>query len=159
MTIGTIGQLLLRFALGLGFLLPVMDRLGMLGSFGSGATWGDWKHFVDYTNTLIPFASRQIANFIAYLVTIAEFIFSVALIVGFRIKTVSLGAAFLTLSFGLCMAIFLSIGAPFNYPVFVFTGAAFLLSDLDHYTFSVDNYIKTINKTKINNINNDEHKL
>jgi hypothetical protein len=48
-----IAQLVLRVALGLGFILPVLDRLGVLGPKGStGVAWGDWKHFVDYTNTL-----------------------------------------------------------------------------------------------------------
>ena len=137
-----IGQLLLRLALGVGFLLPVMDRLGLLGPPGSGVVWGDWKHFVDYTNTLIPFASHQIANLMSYFATIAEFIFGMLLIMGFRIKEASLGAGFLTLSFGLCMAIFVGINAPFDYPVFVFTGAAFLLSGLDHYAWSTDSLIK-----------------
>jgi hypothetical protein len=40
------------------------------------------------------------------------------------------------------MAIFLSIGAPFSYPVFVFTGGALVLSGIDHYKWSIDNYIQ-----------------
>ncbi|WPU93159.1 DoxX family protein [Mucilaginibacter sabulilitoris] len=138
-----IAQLFLRLALGIGFLMPVMDRLGFMGPQGSGgATWGDWKHFIDYTNTLIPFASRPVSNIMGFLATIAEAVFGICLIIGFRIKEVALGAGILTLVFGLCMAIFLSIGAPFNYPVFVFTGSALVLSDIDHYKWSIDNYIK-----------------
>jgi hypothetical protein len=53
-----------------------------------------------------------------------------------------LGAGILTLAFGLCMAIFLNIRAPFNYPVFVFTGGALLLSGIDDYKWSIDNYIQ-----------------
>jgi uncharacterized membrane protein YphA (DoxX/SURF4 family) len=80
-------QLILRLALGVGFLMPVMDRIGLLGPYGSGgATWGDWKHFVDYTNTLVPFASRPIANIMGLLATIAEVVFGVCLIISFRIK-------------------------------------------------------------------------
>ena len=141
-TIAGIGQLLLRLALGIGFLVPVMDRLGFLGPPGSGATWGDWKHFVDYTNKLIPFASWQITNIMSIIATIAEFAFGICLIVGYKIKEAGIGAGILTLVFGLCMAIFLSISAPFNYPVFVFTGAAFVLSALDHHDWSIDSYIK-----------------
>ncbi|NVM67283.1 putative membrane protein YphA (DoxX/SURF4 family) [Mucilaginibacter sp. SG538B] len=137
-----IGQLLLRLALGIGFLIPVLDRLGFWGSPGSGATWGDWKHFIDYTNTLIPFANRQVANVIGIIATLGEFVFGILLIVGYRIKEAGLGAAVLTLCFGLCMAIFVSIKAPFNYPVFVFTGAALVLSALDHYEWSLDSYIQ-----------------
>jgi uncharacterized membrane protein YphA (DoxX/SURF4 family) len=136
-------QLILRLALGVGFLMPVMDRIGLLGPYGSGgATWGDWKHFLDYTNTLMPFASRPIANIMGLGATIAEVLFGVCLIIGFRIKEAALGAGILTFMFGLCMAIFLSIDAPFSYPVFVFTGGALVLSGIGQYEWSIDNYIR-----------------
>jgi uncharacterized membrane protein YphA (DoxX/SURF4 family) len=138
-----IAQLILRLALGLGFLLPVMDRLGLMGPYGtSGVSWGDWKHFVDYTHTLVPFTSRLVATILSLLATIAEAVFGVCLIIGFRIKQAALGAGILTLLFGLCMAVFKSIDAPFSYPVFVFTGGALVLSGIDHYRWSVDNYIR-----------------
>lgn len=138
-----ISQLILRLALGIGFLIPVIDRIGLMGPYGSdGVTWGDWKHFVDYTHTLVPFASRPIVNIMGLLATIAELVFGVCLIIGFRIKEVALGAGILTLVFGLCMAIFLSIGAPFSYPVFVFTGGALVLSGVDHYKWSIDKHIQ-----------------
>lgn len=138
-----IAQLILRLALGVGFLMPVMDRMGLMGAYGSGkATWGDWKHFVDYTHTLVPFTSRPIANIMGLVATIGEFVFGICLIVGFRIKEAALGAGILTFIFGLCMAVFISIGAPFNYPVFVFTGGALVLSGIDHYKWSIDDYIR-----------------
>lgn len=139
-----IAQFILRLALGVGFIIPVLDRLGLMGPPGSGAAWGDWKHFVDYTNTILSFTSRPIANFMSVMATIAEFVFGTCLIIGFRIKEVSLGAAGLTLLFGLCMAIFMSIGAPFSYPVFVFTGGALVLSGLDHHQWSIDSDIKSL---------------
>lgn len=138
-----IAQLILRLALGVGFLLPVMDRLGLMGPNGTrGVTWGDWKHFVDYTHTLVPFTSGPIANIMSLVATIAEAVFGVCLIIGFRIKEAALGAGILTLIFGLCMAIFISIGAPFNYPVFVFTGGALVLSGIDQNQWSIDNYVR-----------------
>jgi uncharacterized membrane protein YphA (DoxX/SURF4 family) len=138
-----IAQLILRLALGVGFLMPVIDRLGLMGPYGtSGVTWGDWKHFVDYTHTLVPFTTRPIANIMSLLATIAEAVFGVCLIVGFRIKEAALGAGILTLIFGLCMAVFKGIGAPFSYPVFVFTGGALVLSGIDHFQWSIDNYIR-----------------
>ncbi|MDN3551728.1 hypothetical protein [Mucilaginibacter aquaedulcis] len=138
-----IAQLILRLALGVGFLLPVMDRLGLMGPHGSaGVTWGDWQHFIDYTNTLVPFAGRSIANLMGLFATIAEAVFGICLIIGFRIKEIALGAGILTMVFGICMAIFLSIGAPFGYPVFVFTGGALVLSGIDHYKWSIDGYIQ-----------------
>lgn len=140
--IARIGQFLLRLAIAISFLMAVMDRFGLLGHPGSGTAWGDWKHFVDYTNMLIPFVNRQMANIMSIIATIAEILFGILLIVGYKIKEAALGAAILTLSFGLCMAIFVSITAPISYPVFVFTGAAFVLSCLDDHAWSIDSYIK-----------------
>jgi uncharacterized membrane protein YphA (DoxX/SURF4 family) len=140
--ISGIAQLILRLALGIGFLIPVIDRIGLMGPYGSdGVTWGDWKHFVDYTHTLVPFAGGLITNVMALLATIGEGVFGVCLIIGFRIKEAALGAGILTLVFGLCMAFFLNIRAPFDYPVFVFTGGALLLSSIDDYKWSIDNYV------------------
>ena len=145
-----IAQLILRFALGIGFILPVMDRLGWMGAPGStGVAWGNWQHFVDYTQTLIPFLSRPLSNVMGTLATIAESTFGVFLILGLRIKQIALGAAILTLFFGICMAVFIGIEAPFGYPVFVFTGGALVLSGLGHYQWSIDNYLATISKNNL----------
>lgn len=136
-----LAQLFLRLALGLGFLLPVMDRLGWLGANGSsGVSWGDWKHFIDYSNTLMPFLNRPIANIMGLIATVSEAVFGIFLIIGLKIKYISLGAAALTLGFGLCMAISVRIGAPFAYPVFVFTGAALVLSGIGHYKWSISDF-------------------
>ncbi|MRX76996.1 DoxX family membrane protein [Pedobacter petrophilus] len=141
-----IAQLFLRIALSLGFLLPVMDRLGWMGAHGSsGVAWGDWKHFIDYSNILMPFLNRPYANIMGLTATVSEVVFGICLIVGLKIKQIALGAAILTLGFGLCMAIFLNIGAPFTYPVFVFTGAALVLSGIGHYKWSIDDYIAVKN--------------
>lgn len=136
-----LAQLFLRLALGLGFLLPVMDRFGWLGAPGSaGIAWGDWKHFIDYSNTLMPFLARPFANIMGTAATVCEVVFGIFLILGLKIKYVGIGAAALTLGFGLCMAIFVRIGAPFTYPVFVFTGAALVLSKIGKYKWSLDDY-------------------
>ncbi len=135
----SIAQLVLRLALGIGFLLPVMDRLGWLGAPGGGnASWGNWANFVAYTNTMLPFLSKGGASFMGLIASIAEVLFGICLIIGFKPRMAALGAAILTLVFGLCMAIFLGIHAPFKYPVFVFTGAGLLLSSIPEYKWSLD---------------------
>ncbi|TWI99321.1 DoxX-like protein [Mucilaginibacter frigoritolerans] len=137
-----VAQLFLRIAMGSIFLIVVMDRLGWLGAPGShGVSWGDWKHFIDYTSTLLPFLNRSLANFAGLIATIAEALFGLCLIIGLKIKWVALGAAILTLCFGLSMAVFVSLNAPFSYPVFVFTGASLVLSGLNRYQWSIDNYL------------------
>src|ERR1700744_4062221 len=138
-----IAQLVLRIALGIGFILPVCDRLGILGPAGSaGVSWGDWKHFVTYTNTLMPYFNHSLANIMAFIATIAEAVFGICLILGFKVKLVALGASLLTLIFGLSMAIFAGLGAPFNYPVFVFTGAGLVLSGIGHYKWILDDLLR-----------------
>jgi hypothetical protein len=74
-------------------------------------------------------------------------IFGICLIIRFKIKQIALGAAILTFIFGLCMAGFIGVMAPFNYPVFVFTGADLVLSGLGYYKWSIDDYLQT-NRTK-----------
>jgi putative oxidoreductase len=69
----TIAQLLLRFALGIGFLFPVMDRIGWLGAPGSGtAAWGNWSNFVSYTNKLLPFLPPAGASFMGLIATLSS---------------------------------------------------------------------------------------
>jgi len=58
-------QLFLRLTLGIGFLLPTMDRLGILGPAGTaGNAWGNWDNFVSYTNTLMPYLSKPVARYL-----------------------------------------------------------------------------------------------
>ena len=132
-------QLFTRLALGLGFLLPVFDRLGFLGAPGSGkASWGDWSHFLTYTHQLMPFTSLYTANIAGVGATVAEVVLGVCLIVGFKTKWMGLGAAIITLTFAVFMIAFLGIRAPFSYPVFVFTGAGLLLYTQDSFRWSID---------------------
>jgi putative oxidoreductase len=78
-------QLFLRFALGIGFLLPAMDRLGWIGKPGvQGVSWGNWENFVNYTHTLVPYLGLSLSNIAAVIATIAEFVFGIFLIIGFK---------------------------------------------------------------------------
>ncbi len=134
-----LAQLFLRLALGTGFMLAVMDRLGWLGLPGTGTVnWGNWKHFVDYTHSLVPYASRSMAGALGGLATVAEIVFGICLIVGYQVRYAALGAAILTFIFGICMATAAGIAAPFNYPVFVFTGAGLVLAEVRHFRWSID---------------------
>jgi uncharacterized membrane protein YphA (DoxX/SURF4 family) len=135
----TIAQLFTRMALGLGFLLPVFDRLGFMGAPGSGkVAWGNWSHFVAYTHQLMPFTNLNTANIAGLVATIAELVLGVCLIVGFKTKWMGLGAAIITFTFAVFMIASLGIGAPFSYPVFVFTGAGLLLYTQHSFRWSMD---------------------
>ncbi|SEJ40029.1 DoxX protein [Dyadobacter koreensis] len=135
----TYPQLVLRLALGIGFLLPVCDRLGILGAPGEkNVNWGNWENFANYTNLILPVVSPAVANFLGAIVSILEVVFGFCLILGFKTRLMALGSALLTLIFGILMAIFLGIYAPFGYPVFVFTGGGILLSCVEKFKWSLD---------------------
>lgn len=131
-------QLLLRLALGLGFLLPVMDRFGWLGPVGvKGNAWGNWNNFVDYTHSLVPFLNQSASNISAVIATAAEILFGITLIVGYKTRLAAVGSCLLTLVFGVCMFVYLTPRAPFNYSVFVVSTASLLLACIPTYRWSI----------------------
>lgn len=138
-----IPQLYLRLALGLGFLIPVADRLGWLGRPGQkGVSWGNWENFAAYTNTLLPFLSHQLANVMGSLATIAEILIGLCLIIGYKTRVAAYGGFLLTLTFALCMAVFMGIKEPFNYSVFSDSAGSLLLAFVPVYYWSYDNGFK-----------------
>jgi len=138
-----IPQLYLRLALGLGFLIPVADRFGWLGAAGEkGISWGNWENFAAYTNMLLPFLGRQMASVMALLATIAEILIGTCLIVGFKTRVAAYGGFLLTLTFAICMAVFIGVKSPFNYSVFSDSAASLLLAFVPAYYWSFDNGFK-----------------
>jgi putative oxidoreductase len=138
-----IPQLYLRLTLGLGFLIPVADRIGWIGSAGQkGVSWGNWENFIAYTNTLLPFLSPKAANAMGFLATIAEILIGLFLIIGYKTRVAAFGGFLLTLIFAICMASFISIRAPFNYSVFSDSAGSLLLSFIPVYHWSFDNGFK-----------------
>ncbi|RWX01419.1 DoxX family protein [Flavobacterium cerinum] len=136
-------QLFLRLALGIGFILPVMDRLGMLGLPGEpNVGWGNWSNFIDYTHSLMPYLNRPIAGIMGAIATIAEVVFGILLIVGFKTRLTAIGSFALTLTFALSMLFFAGYRAPFNYSVFTVSAASLLLSVIGEYKWSIDASLK-----------------
>lgn len=132
-------QLYLRLALGIGFILPVADRLGWLGPAGQNfVDWGNWQNFVTYTNSLMPFLNRPTAVFFGLLATIGEFGVGLLFLIGYRIREAAICGFLLLLSFALCMAFFLGIKSPFNYSVFTDSAACLLLALLPVSRWSID---------------------
>jgi len=122
-------QLLLRYALGLGFLFPVLDRVGLLGAPGNvNVTWGNWSNFVIYTHRLMPYVSAQIAGFFGFVATLGEALCGIMLIVGYKIKLAAYGSFLLTLAFAFSMLFFIQYRAPFDYSVFVVSFSSLLLA-------------------------------
>lgn len=138
-----IPQLLLRYALGITFLTPVLDRLGLLGQPGVGnIEWGNWDNFIDYTSTLMPIFDRPLVNTMGAIATVAELLIAICLIAGFKTKQASLGASLITLTFIIFMMLSVGIQKPINYGVFTASAAGFLLSFMPYYSYSLDNLLK-----------------
>ncbi|SIO54027.1 DoxX family membrane protein [Chitinophaga niabensis] len=132
-------QFLLRLALGIGFILPVLDRIGLIGAPGSnGVAWGNWSNFVDYTHSLVPYLSRSLAEVAGWTATILEAVFGVLLIIGYKTKWAAFGSFGLTLIFAVSMFFFSNYRAPFSYSVFVVSFSSLLLAGLPYHKWSLD---------------------
>lgn len=122
-------QWLLRIALAVGFVLPVLDRTGVLGAPGDiHVSWGNWENFVTYTHSLTPYVSIKIAGVLGLIATIAEAVLAVLLVTGYKLKWAAYGSFVLTLIFALSMLFFLQYRAPFDYSVFVVSFSSLLLA-------------------------------
>jgi len=127
--ISTVAQVLLRYALGISFILPVLDRIGILGAPGSpNVSWGNWDNFVTYANGLMPYFSPKTTSLFAGGATIGEALFGVLLIVGYKIKLAAYGGFALTLVFALSMLLFTGYRSPFDYSVFSASFGCLLLA-------------------------------
>ena len=134
-------QLLLRIALGIGFLTTVSDRLGFLGPFGTrNIEWGNWDSFITYTGTLMPFLDRPAVNIMGGIATVAEAIIGIMLIIGFKTRLAAIGSCALTLIFAIAMTLFLGIKAPVNFAVFPVCTASLLLATIPVYDWSIDRF-------------------
>lgn len=122
-------SLFARIALALSFLSAVADRLGwwtpLLGS--ENVTWGNMGSFIAYTATLVPWAPNMMLPLLGWLVTIAEVVLGVLLLVGYQKRIVALLSGLLLLAFACSMLVFASYKAPLDYSVFSAAACAFLL--------------------------------
>ncbi|WP_346319227.1 DoxX family protein [Chitinophaga sp. YIM B06452] len=124
-------QTLLRLSLGVGFILPVLDRIGLLGAPGSpNVSWGSWDNFVTYANSLMPYLSTKAASFFGLAATIGEAAFGILLIAGYKTRLAAYGSFVLTLMFALSMLFFAGYRSPFDYSVFVVSFSSLLLASL-----------------------------
>lgn len=139
-------RLFARLALGASFLSAVADRFGLWGQHGAkNVSWGDFAHFVKYTGAVIShFPSSWTVSF-AWAATVAETLFGILLIAGFKTRTISVLSGLLLLSFAVGMATGLSIKAPLDYSVFSAAAAAFLLAFWEPDRFTLD---KLLNRSR-----------
>ena len=134
-----ITQLYLRLAMGSGFTILGLDRLGAWGPNGKPwVSWGDWRHFSAYAHEVMGFLPGGLAEILAVLATIAEISIGILLLLGLFTRQAAIGSGVLTASFAVAMAISYGITSPINYSVFTVSAASFLLSVQPGYRWSID---------------------
>ena len=140
-------RLFARFALGASFLSAVADRFGLWGPYGAkNVSWGDFAHFVEYTGAVTSlFPSSSTVSF-AWAATVAETLFGILLIAGFKIRMASVLSGLLLLSFAIGMATGPGIKTPFDYSVFSAAAAAFLLAFWEPDRFTLDKLLNRFTK-------------
>jgi putative oxidoreductase len=123
-----VGSWLLRIALAMAFLSAVADRFGLWGPPGSpGVGWGDLRGFNAYVAKLNWFVPAGLIPVVGWASTAAETGLALALLIGWKLRWVSLASALLLLSFAATMTVALGPKAPLDYSVFTAAAAAFLL--------------------------------
>ena len=138
----TFSQVFLRTALSVSYLRAVADRFGIWGAPGSkSVSWGNWDNFVAYSNSVNSFASPVIGTLLAYVATALEILLPVLLLIGYKLKWVSLFSGVLVLGFALAMTLSFGLKAPLDYSVFTGAAASFLLGTLDSYKYSLDYFL------------------
>jgi len=134
-----------RFALGASFLSAVADRFGLWGPYGAKkVSWGDFAHFVGYTGEVLSHFPNSWTVSFAWAASVAETLLGILLIVGFKIRMVSVLSGLLVLSFAIGMATGLGIKTPLDYSVFSAAAAAFLLAFREPDRFTLDKRLMRI---------------
>jgi uncharacterized membrane protein YphA (DoxX/SURF4 family) len=133
----------LRLALGTAFLSAVADRFGLWGAYGQpNVSWGDYARFVAYTAKLNWFLPAGMMRAAALIATVAEIVFGLLLILGWKTRITALLSGVLMSFFALAMTMALGVKAPLDFSVFSAAGGALLLSTSASYPFSMDELLR-----------------
>jgi uncharacterized membrane protein YphA (DoxX/SURF4 family) len=134
-----LGTLYARLALAIGFLSAVADRLGLWGGYGStNVAWGDWQHFLAYTAKINPELSSRLIPPLGAVVTAAECVVALGLLLGWRTRLFARLAGILLLLFALGMTTGTGVKSALDASVFAASAGAFLLGSAHDFPFSLD---------------------
>jgi uncharacterized membrane protein YphA (DoxX/SURF4 family) len=133
-------KLFIRLAISVSFLSAVADRFGMWGIEISA--WGNWENFVAYTKTINPWFPESVIPTIAILATVAEIVFALCLLVGFKTELFAKLSGFLLLLFALSMTFSTGVKGALDYSVFTASAGAFALSFIKDKYLELDSLIK-----------------
>jgi uncharacterized membrane protein YphA (DoxX/SURF4 family) len=129
----------LRIALAAAFLAAVTDRFGFWGPPGTtNVAWGDFSHFLVYVGKLNPELPASWMPALGWIVTVAETVFAIALLLGFRTRIFALLSGLLLLAFAFGMTVGTGLKSALNASVFSASAGAFLLAAMHGYPWSLD---------------------
>jgi thiosulfate dehydrogenase (quinone) large subunit len=132
-----------RLALGIAFLSAVADRFGLWGLPGAnGVAWGNFENFLTYTASLNPFLPDSLIPVVGWVVTIAETVLGVLLILGFRLREVGIASGLLLLAFAFGVTVGTGFKRALDLSVFAASAAGFLLAVHPQSLFSLDHLLK-----------------
>ena len=138
----------LRFALGISFLSAVADRFGLWGTYGQhNVAWGDYARFVSYTAKLNWFLPAVMIPVLAIIATLAESLFGILLVLGWKTRITALLSGVLLIAFALVMTVALGFQAPLNASVFSAGAGALLLATCADFPLSLDELLRPNSKT------------
>ena len=144
MRLAEFSSVFLRLALGLSFLSAVADRFGLWGVYGQpNVSWGNYARFVAYTAKLNWYLPAPLIPALAMIATVAETLFGVLLVLGWKIRITAILSGVLLAAFALTMTIALGVKAPLNFSVFSAARGAFLLATCSEFPFSVDKLLRS----------------
>lgn len=129
-------KLFLRVAISFGFLSAIADRFGFWNNELS--TWGNWSSFLEYTQLINPLVPEVLISPLAIIATLAELVFALCIIIGFKTEYFAKLSGFLLLFFALAMAFSTGIKGVFDYSVFTASAAAFALSLIKEKYLEID---------------------
>jgi uncharacterized membrane protein YphA (DoxX/SURF4 family) len=136
-------SVLVRLALGIVFLSMVADRLGLWGPPGTpNVSWGNFENFINSVRDLNPYLPEILVPVVSWGVTVAELVFGLLLLIGYKTQWVALLSGFLCLTFVISTGIAFGIKAPLSFSVVVDVACAFLLASQGRYPLSVDQWLK-----------------
>src|SRR2546427_2673400 len=97
-------RLFARVALGASCLSAVADRFGLWGPHGAkNVSWGDFAHFVEYTGAVMSLFPSSLTVSFACAATVAETLFGILIITGFKIRMASVLSGLLLFLFPMGM--------------------------------------------------------
>ncbi len=132
-------KIFLRIAISLGFLSAVADRLGIWNKEVS--VWGNWENFLNYTELINPWIPNSLIPLVGIIVTVAEVVFAICLLIGFKTELFAKLSGFLLLIFALSMTFSTGIKGVFDFSVFSASAGAFALSLMKEKYLELDNLI------------------